>query len=754
MDELLALMADDDVDVNDDSALVPDGDRDSEDDSFVPTERIQKKVVPTVDSFLGKDRGGADSRNSAANRYNTKKTRVSSSNSKKSSSNPHNTATHLAKASVDDRLGIRMTNRLMSSIDLSELVDDYDYFSPSVLSAMTLKRLNSLLQDPSPIIDPATVAGKTESLVTIGIVFSNSGTRISSKGGAFCVLTIGNLNSGPCLTVFLFGEAYGKYCVSCKPGKVVAAMAPKLLPAARGDAVGKNNRSSSGADHTVSFSVYDAGQFKMVANARDYGTCKATTNRRVKQPNGTWKSMGPQPCKNYVDKRHSEYCEYHRKQEQRNAAGGTKMGNRFQQVKTSHHQAAAILVPSASRNRAPMSSRGNRFLGQNAAAKNNPSGTIAPTPAGAPGASTSAIGVGRGNVPMHMTKQPQPSRFSSESNSVKKLQARREGGSKTTRSSSDPSCAARLSKKPPSSGDWLGEAKATGKKRGPSHINGRVGFSLSHFAKKPGAARSGSTGTTGPKSTGGTANTTKRARTVNTVGEGFDGSVLVPKPSKLFQQSSAPVEAHERRIVTPTNDPKRTETLRQQQAEVARRLQEGGGNETLTNNGRPGTSHKNPYSKHSGNGRTKNNKNSEDADDFLAAMGGKVDTEKVRNARSKFADEVDADEYANSRRKIVELEKLEASQEARNKKKNKKSGSLLKTYVCNNCKRKFNLKPMGCIRSHHSVKCEYNLKDPTTKDQRRNELHKKSVQDGGLHLGSGIEWRNTGFSVGYSRFNH
>ena len=61
-----------------------------------------------------------------------------------SSSNNH--GSKLAEAPIDDRLGIRMMNRLVSSNDLSELINDYTYFSPSVLSAMTLKRLNSLLQ--------------------------------------------------------------------------------------------------------------------------------------------------------------------------------------------------------------------------------------------------------------------------------------------------------------------------------------------------------------------------------------------------------------------------------------------------------------------------------------------------------------------------------------------------------------------------------------------------------------------------------
>ena len=307
MDELLELMNNDCVD----STLLVD--RDIDDDSDTEAVKQRKKIAV---SLAG--RGGQVSRKTAPKiRQDRPVTYI------QSSSNQHHEK-HFVEASIDDRLGIRMTNRLVPSNDLSELVTDYIYFSPSILSAMTLKRLNSLLQDPSPIIDPATVAGKTESLVTVGIVFSNSGTRISSKGGAFCVLTIGNLNSGPCLSIFLFGEAYGKYCCSCQPGKVIALMTPKLLPASRGD--GSGSGKGFNVDRTVSFSIYDVGQLKIVANARDYGTCKASA------------------CKNHVDRRNSEYCDYHRLEQQQKSKGGNQTLNRFQQVKYMRYVGAEVPV--------------------------------------------------------------------------------------------------------------------------------------------------------------------------------------------------------------------------------------------------------------------------------------------------------------------------------------------------------------------------------------------------------------------------
>jgi hypothetical protein len=136
----------------------------------------------------------------------------SSAKSKKAPSKP-------VSAGIDDKLGIRMIERNVSSVDLIDLVSMNPYHSPATLSAMSLAGLNRLLIDPPSMIDQATVCGKT-AVLTIGVVFSNTGTRISSKGGAFCVLTIGNFVAGPCVSVMLFGELYSKFCRACVPGKV------------------------------------------------------------------------------------------------------------------------------------------------------------------------------------------------------------------------------------------------------------------------------------------------------------------------------------------------------------------------------------------------------------------------------------------------------------------------------------------------------------------------------------------------------
>lgn len=710
MDELLELMNNDGVD---DSALIVDRDRD--DDYHAVAEEQQKKNAVSSAESRNKENGGDRDRRKAARKIPKYRSTVSI---------PPKHGTQLAEASIDDRLGIRMTNRLVPSNDLSELITDYTYFSPSILSAMTLKRLNSQLQDPSPIIDPATVAGKTESLVTVGIVFSNSGTRISSKGGAFCILTIGNLNSGPCLTVFLFGEAYGKYCCSCKPGKVIALMTPKLLPASRGDGGGSNK--GYNADRTVSFSVYDAGQLKIVANARDYATCKAPA------------------CKNYVDRTNSEYCDYHRREQQK-SKGGKQTVNRFQQVKSIHRQASSILVASAARKRnliGPNTSRKcNRFLNQSSVANAHSVKTVAKM--ASIGNSTSSIGFRGVNVPTQDTQKTQNSslpdrksnkiqRTSIGNSSVKKPLANREA---TFVGDNDMDArGTKRPKKTSSGGNWLEEATVLSKERGPALISGRVGFSLSHFTKnKQRIAKT----TTNP------ATATNHNKKISTAGN-FDGSVSIPKPSKLFQQSSTPKELPTKRIITPTMESKSRGKFLEHQAQVAQRIKEGRTtrcegkciNSTLPNS-RVSASNL----KQSSNGRTTGK--SKDVNSFLAAMGGEIDEEKIRNARSQFADEVEADEYAKHRRKVVELEKLEASQESRNKKNNLANGKnnrMTKRWICENCRQTYTLKPRGCFTAHHLVSIKYDLKDDVTKDERRKKLNSKSIEDGGLRLGMGLDW--------------
>ena len=146
--------------------------------------------------------------------------------------------------------------------------------------------------------------------------------------------------------------------------------------------------------------------------------------------------------------------------------------------------------------------------------------------------------------------------------------------------------------------------------------------------------------------------------------------------------SNPPVSAMVESKTSPTKDEsKKADEIFQQQAEAARQMRERkptkyekiDANRALSKS-RTKASH----SKVSTNSRSTPKSN--EVDDFLASMGD-FDQDKIRNAKSKFANEVEADEYAKRRRRVEELEKAEASHESRNKKK--KSDSYIKMYSLN-----------------------------------------------------------------------
>jgi hypothetical protein len=507
---------------------------------------------------------------------------------------PSNKNQPVVDVSVDDKLGIRMLKRMVSSVDLLDLLSTNPYFTPACLSAMCLSRLAKLLVDPPQIVDRATISGKTH-LVTVGIVFSNTGTRISAKGGAFCVLTIGNFTSGPCVSVLLFGDAYSKHCRTCVAGKVVALINPKLLPP------------KTDSDTSLSVSVTDASHMQLVATAQDYGVCKASGLRR-RQPNGEYMSNGN--CKNYVDKRKCEYCDTHLKQRHqtsssnmRVAAGGAlpKQGGmtfvqkmRFESAPPTQNNVQGknnIIV----RNNKESTGSNNRFL--------NPE----PTSNSFLNPSSAATGphAGRSAIPMHMKKK-EP--LAVRSGNARMLSSRKGAGESSNRllNGSVKPPAPQTTTKPKQrgiigAGDWL-QTGTSSKRQPPS--------SLAQLAAK------------------------KKQRSINTVGAGgWDGSVAVPKPCRLFQ-GKVPTKLLAKSSSTASSiaaqQEAAAERIRQQQSEVALRRRKEQAVPV------------NPYDSRKGKPVSR----AQQFDDFFSNnVKLNVDTEKVLNAKSRFASEADAENY-------------------------------------------------------------------------------------------------------------
>lgn len=124
---------------------------------------------------------------------------------------------------------------------------------------------------------------------------------------------------------------------------------------------------------------------------------------------------------------------------------------------------------------------------------------------------------------------------------------------------------------------------------------------------------------------------------------------------------------------------------------------------------------------------------------FYANVGD-IDLEKVRNTKSKFATEVEAEEYARSRQKVVELEKLEGAKSASKKRQENEIKSLAVEYVCKTCNCRSLHPPKSCMNANHNVKKIRKLAQQQTKESKRTKLHQKDAADGGLRLGAGNEW--------------
>jgi hypothetical protein len=125
---------------------------------------------------------------------------------------------------------------------------------------------------------------------------------------------------------------------------------------------------------------------------------------------------------------------------------------------------------------------------------------------------------------------------------------------------------------------------------------------------------------------------------------------------------------------------------------------------------------------------------------------GSMDMCKVMNQKSRFADEAEAEEYAKSRRIVLDLERREEQKKLIEEKKKKASGASLKEssiekeWVCATCKRTTKTRPAICLRANHSVSLKRDVKTSATVIEKRLKLDEKSVEEGGLKLGAGLEW--------------
>jgi minichromosome maintenance protein 10 len=637
---------------------------------------------------------------------------------------------------VDDRVGIRMIRRKVSSIDLIDIVSENPYHSTASLSAMSLAALNRLLVDPAAVLDPANVCGKT-GMVTVGVVFSNSGTRMAASGNAFCVLTIGNLRTGPAVSVMLFGSAYSAFCRNCVPGKVIALLSPRLIPSKSG---------SGPKDTSVTFSLSDERQLKLLADARDYGVCKAAI--RGKRVDGQWVADAKK-CKHFVDIRSGEYCQMHRKQANFIKGSCAKGTTVMQQLRV---EASAFPT--------------NNTQGRSMTAPSQ-GAIMAATPVQEAAHSAQMMaqfqartmtGSNLRGVPMQMSKQPtntnnsilaprsQVSQPSSKNSLLapRNNQAPRNGLTQNPYATQGRSATPRVSQPAKKPAVTQGRTSAAPRAAQPTKNPIVKQDWLQGGSKRRGTPLNNLSATTG----------TKR-RAVNTEMGGFNGTVPVPKASGLFAGGPAVhSSAHARadaRFQPKQRDEAKKQMIAQQQKEVAARLRE----QTQKSDGK--SSAKGITKSGGGRAQPKAAADSRQAQrDSLFGSGpmNDADKERITNKKSRFSNEADAEEYAKSRRIVSELENEESKKEFKASKTNKSqgnngkgtAGSIKTEYFCQTCKQTFSKKPLGCYNAKHPVKVDRTINAAKSIDEKRLTLSGKHADDGGLKLGSGLEWSRNRFS--------
>lgn len=637
-------------------------------------------------------------------------------------------------------------DRQTSRLDTTDALTSRTYRSCSSLAVASFAEWASYLTDGKSNTTPP--SGKTN-LATCGVLTAGVSSRVSKAGRAFATLQLGDLargansgcGSGPScfaarsasantvaasVTVFLFGDAVNVLRTKkryLQPGWAVGILDPSLMPDRSGDS---NKGSSSTA---VTLSVNDPRQILLVGRAADVHRCRGTVRKRVASEHGgtSWEDVR---CSTLVDTRvGGGYCPAHRRQGLSSGNGaGSKKGNSatggmtFMQRQRMGTAPGASGFQQTSQHKKQASSRGLSLT--DALAQ---SGVLEPCPTMATDPLRPHKMLKR--APLHMTKaMPPPSK------------PRLTAAPATMPASNPYASKKRIAAGAAESGrgveDILGEALGRKKAR----TSG-----LSAITKRK-------------------ASSNKAVKVFHT--EGFDGEVQVPKPSTLFNRRVGAVAAAQ-----PANASRRVseQSIRERQRGLADILRKNGGSLTTVPSGGVARTRKDPSrsttstkildlktSKVIYKPKTRENMSQRRAvgpqNNFAAAFGGgePLDSDKILNAKSRFDGAVMAHNYAKARAAVQELEASESKQDERevrkkaNEKRKSGDGSIVTTgWTCRTCQKKTTFKPASCIAARHDVRQQRELKNdkraPGTRKERL-DRHDRDSADGGLKLGSGIEW--------------
>ena len=762
MDELLALMDEDDAnrqrqqqqqqqqqEVKTNATCQDNDDEDDPLADFIGADSaFQEEINTSLLSKLSK------SSSAQTNSNHSQKTTSSKRQGKAKHLPPPQRHNHLATAGIDSRLGIRMIQRHMSSVELTEFlsINEQSYHSPAALAAMSLRQRNQLLVDPAQVVNAATVTGAT-TLATVGLILYHSGTRLSANNGnAFCVIHLGTFAAGACCSVLLFGTAYSQHCQTLVPGQVALLCHPKLMA--------QNNKNSNNKNDTttITFSCSEASQIQRIATARDYGTC-AFQGMRIQMNGGQWSNTGQ--CRQFIDKRCGAYCAKHKQHGKTTATTsssstvGTKRNSLSKLTQMRQEQLSlrsAIPLPQPQTHSSTAAAGSNRFLNPGAA------GNVSVV---------ASSGLASRGVPRQMMKPPpppQPQRAaappSGRPNSNRFLLHPSSANSSTARvTKTAPPPMLRSNHNPyakQKSTTTTTAAKVTPVPAPPStkrrnnnnnnNNNNTTDLLGSSLQQKKSSSTSHNKSRKRPLS---------QTMKSSTPAVGVEGSVLVPAPSKLLFGSNTTTSNSSKVLIPPQRSAPSASTrnhsqkeeernkILNQQRQYAERLKKQGQSSQSSNkknNKKIKTSNGTALQQH------QPSKSSEtQRQDFFHSLPA-VDLDKVRTQKSRFQHEAEAEQYAKSRQALLELEQVEERSSSKtNPQQQAASKKLSNEWHCKTCNRVFTKRPNVCHVKGHVLTIQRKLlKHPVSKTDQRTKLNETSAEDGGLRLGAGLDWSRWG----------
>jgi len=733
MDDLLALMGGTAYDANDAS----DSDEAGLFDSETPSNQTRTNARKTSSHAPSINRPAATQSNTRS---------VSTSTSRNS-----NNQANAAAGTIDPLTKIRIISRQTSKVDLIDLLAPFQFHTTAILANMSNANLTTLITHPSNSDDGNSVGGRTD-MATMGIVFSNSGTRISKTGRAFSIITLGDLHTGPTVSILLFGEAYSNFTTKIQTGSVLAMVGGSIMP----------SKGNYGGETRISLSVNDIQQLIMVGKAMDYGTCAAVDKRKgnySNNENGQQQQQQQVKCKKHVDLRIGRFCTFHAKQQNQPAkkhAGsssstvGRNKDMTFMQSLRADKAVRGGAVASMGNGRQVssdvmtmvMPGRGTVVThvskATNQAGIRFPSSNATISRGGIGGSNVmeqafamnnASTGPSRPLVERSLQRAPMHMKISNTPAVKRTIQASAQAAMAVSKHGTNNPY---LKRNTPT--DILGQALG----------QSNTGTSNNPYLKKRNTPTS--TDILGQALSQSTGNAcTRKTYTPLT---NLAGKVQVPKPNALFQKEALPNQynstSYSAQLLPITPSPKEKSAMLEKQRHLAERMKKKNVAVALSDKMRSS----NPYSKSKSKPSTSMKSNL----DELLGIAPLSDEKRasVLEAKSKYCQEANAEVYAKSRQAVSELEKQEAAYDKRKKKSQSKQGNssatgtgsaiIVSEYKCVTCNKITQFKPASCVNANHKVKRKREIKKAEGVVQKRTTLNTKSADDGGLVLGAGLEW--------------